>query len=129
MGSELGRSYAQAWSSRRPERVAEFFAESGQIAINNGEPLRGREAIENMAAGFYAAFPDLMVHCDDFRRAGTHALFAWTLVGHHNETKHQVRIAGWEEWDLESGGKIVSSRGWFDSVDYENQIAGRTSPF
>ncbi|MES2000895.1 MAG: nuclear transport factor 2 family protein [Pseudomonadota bacterium] len=128
MRSELGRSYAQAWSSKRPERVAEFYAEDGQIVINNGSPLRGHEAISNMAAGFYAAFPDLIVHCDDFRLAGTHALFAWTLEGHHAETKRRVRIAGWEEWDLDGGGKVLSSRGWFDTVAYENQIAGRASP-
>lgn len=128
MRSELGRSYAQAWSSKRPERVAEFYAEDGQIVINNGSPLRGHEAISNMAAGFYAAFPDLIVHCDDFRLAGTHALFAWTLEGHHAETERRVRIAGWEEWDLDGGGKVLSSRGWFDTVAYENQIAGRASP-
>lgn len=81
MRSELGRSYAQAWSSKQPVRVAEFYAVDGRIVINNGELLRGREAIAKMAAGFYAAFPDLLVHCDDFRLAGSHALFAWTLEG------------------------------------------------
>jgi uncharacterized protein (TIGR02246 family) len=126
--SNLGEHYAQAWSSLQPKRVAEFYAEAGQIVINDGEPLRGSEAIADMAAGFYAAFPDLVVDCDDFRLAGTHALFAWTLDGHHFESRHRVRINGWEEWDLDSGGKIVSSRGWFDALDYENQIAGRASP-
>jgi uncharacterized protein (TIGR02246 family) len=128
MHSELGRSYARAWSSKRPERVAGFYAHDGQIIINNGEPLRGHDAVSKMAAGFYAAFPDLIVHCDDFRLAGNHALFAWTLDGHHAETKRRVRIGGWEEWDLDGAGKVLSSKGWFDTVAYENQIAGRSSP-
>jgi uncharacterized protein (TIGR02246 family) len=128
MSSELGQAYAEAWSSRQPGLVAEYYAEDGQIVINDGEPLRGRDAIAAMAAGFYAAFPDLVVHCDDFRLAGAHALFAWTLEGHHAETRRRVRIAGWEEWDLDGGGKVASSRGWFDAGAYEDQIAGRASP-
>ncbi len=125
MRTELGRLYAEAWSSRQPERVAEFYAEDGQIVINRGEPMRGREAIAKMAAGFYAAFPDLVVRCDDFRLAGAHALFAWTLDGHHVETKRRVRIGGWGEWALDRRDKVAFSRGWFDAVGYENQIAGR----
>lgn len=81
-----------------------------------------------MAAGFYAAFPDLIVQCDDFRVAGPHALFVWTLAGHHAETKRRVTVCGWEEWDLDRSGKVISSRGWFDVADYENQIAGRALP-
>jgi len=127
MPSELGRAYAEAWSSHRPERVAAFYADDGQIVVNKGEAIRGRAAIANMAAGFYAAFPDMIVQCDDFRLAGLHALFAWTLDGHHAETKRRVRVRGWEEWDLNAAGKVASSRGWFDAADYENQIAGRAS--
>ena len=127
MRRELGQRYAEAWSSRQPDRVAEFYAEEGQIVINSGEPMRGHAAIAKMAAGFYAAFPDLLVYCDDFRLAGAHALFAWTLDGHHAETKRRVRIGGWEEWDLDSRNKVASSRGWFDAIAYEDQIAGRAS--
>jgi len=128
MRNELGRLYAEAWSSKQPERVAQFYAEDGQIVINSGESMRGRGAIAKMAAGFYASFPDLVVHCDDFRRAGTHALFAWTLDGHQGETMRQVTIGGWEEWTLDSRDKVAFSRGWFDAVAYESQIAGRASP-
>ena len=128
MRSELGGLYAEAWSSRKPERVAECYAAEGQIIIYGGEPSCGHEAIAKMAAGFYAAFPDLVVHCDEFRRAGEHALFAWTLDGHHVETKRRVKIGGWEEWALDDRHKVALSRGWFDAVAYEDQIAGRASP-
>jgi hypothetical protein len=76
-----------------------------------------------MAAGFYAEFPDLVVRCDDIRTAGRHAIFVWTLEGHHAETKSFVRVGGWEEWDLDENLKVRSSLGWFDSAEYQRQIA------
>lgn len=125
---KLGHDYSAAWSSKAPAAVASFYSADGQIVINGGQPMRGHEAIAEMAAGFYAAFPDLIVRCDDFRIAGKHALFLWTLEGHHAETKNFVRVGGWEEWDLDDQSKVKSSQGWFDTVEYEDQIAGRTRP-
>jgi hypothetical protein len=77
-----------------------------------------------MAAGFFSEFPDLVVHCDELRVAGDHAVFAWTLEGHHAETKNHVKLSGWEEWDLDGDMKVKSSLGWFDAADYERQVAG-----
>ena len=123
--STLGEDYATAWSSKSPAAVASFYAEDGRIIINPGTPSVGQKAIAEMAAGFYAAFPDLIVHCDTIRIAGKHALFAWTLEGRHAETKNFVKVAGWEEWELDDHGKVKSSLGWYDAGDYEAQIAGR----
>ena len=124
----LGHDYSAAWSSKSAAAVASFYSADGQIIINGGEPMSGHKAIAEMAAGFYAAFPDLIVRCDDFRVAGKHALFLWTLEGHHAETKSFVKVGGWEEWDLDDRSKVKASLGWFDTVDYEDQIAGRTRP-
>jgi uncharacterized protein (TIGR02246 family) len=120
----MAKDYAKGWSSRSPERVASFFAEDGRIEINRGEALQGREAIAEMAAGFFAEFPDLIVHCDGIRVAGNHAIFLWTLEGHHAKTKNYVKVRGWEEWELDDDLKVKSSLGWFAAVDYERQIAG-----
>ena len=95
----LGTAYAEAWSSLNPDSVAAFYASDGTISINGGEILRGRTAISEMAAGFFAEFPDLQVYCDDARGAGPHAIFVWTLEGHHVDTKNHVKIGGWEEWE------------------------------
>ncbi len=122
---QLGRDYSAAWSSKSPAAVAAFFAEDGEIAINGGQPMKGRKAIADMAAGFYAAFPDLIVRCDGVRVAGRHVLFLWTLEGRHAETRNFVAVSGWEEWDLDDASKVTSSLGWFDTGDYEGQIAGR----
>ncbi|WP_171099425.1 ester cyclase [Ruegeria sp. HKCCD7255] len=122
--NNLARDYAVAWSSGDPDAVAAFFAEDGQIIINRGDVLKGRAAIVEMASGFYAEFPDLEVRCDMMRWAGNHAIFVWTLEGHHAQTGNHVVTRGWEEWDLTEDGKVQSSLGWFDAEDYQRQIDG-----
>jgi uncharacterized protein (TIGR02246 family) len=120
---QMAASYSKAWSSGSPEAVASHYAHDGQISINRGDTIIGRAAIAEMAAGFYAEFPDLVVHCDDVRTAGDHAIFVWTLEGHHAETKNLVKVGGWEEWELDENMKVNSSLGWFDANEYERQIA------
>lgn len=121
--NEIAKAYARAWSSKSPEAVASFYAADGRITINRGDALIGREAIVEMAAGFYAEFPDLVVHCDEARLAGDHAIFIWTLEGHHAETKNYVKVGGWEEWELDGNMKVKASLGWFDAEDYDRQVA------
>ena len=122
---QLARDYALAWSSGEPEAVASFYTEDGEISINRGDVIKGRAAVAEMAAGFYAEFPDLEVRCDLMRKAGSHAVFIWTLEGHHAETKNHVVTGGWEEWELNEEMKVISSKGWFDADDYQRQIDGR----
>lgn len=119
---EFANAYAEAWSSKSPEAVASFYAPDGQISINRAEALKGRAAIVRMAAGFHADFPDLTVRCDGVQAAGSHAIFLWTLEGHHVQTRAYVRVRGWEEWEIDEQSKIKSSLGWFDVEDYEGQI-------
>lgn len=121
---QLARDYALAWSSGEPEAVASFYAEDGEISINRGDVIKGRAAVAEMAAGFYAEFPDLEVRCDLMRKAGSHAVFIWTLEGHHYETKNHVVTGGWEEWELDEEMKVTSSKGWFDEREYQRQIDG-----
>ena len=118
----LARRYAEAWTSGDPAAVASFYAEDGEIIINRGDPHVGRAAVEAMAAGFYAEFPDLVVHCDLPRSAGDHAVFVWTLEGHHATTGRYVRVGGWKEWELNSDGLVSKSLGWFDSAEYDRQV-------
>lgn len=116
--------YTAAWNSGSPDAVASFFAEDGQIVINRGEPWTGRAGVRDMAAGFFADVPDLELVCDKIRIAGNHMAFMWTFTGHDATTGNPLDIAGWEEWDLNTEGKVVASRGWFDAQDYARQAAG-----
>ena len=120
----MASEYANAWSSGNPAEVASFYTADGQISINRGEALVGTQAITEMAAGFHAEFPDLEIRCDLMRCAGVHALFAWTLEGHHAETKNHVVVTGWEEWELDEAMKVRKSLGWYDADDYQRQVDG-----
>ena len=126
MNIEKARAYAAAWSSLEPSAVASFYAEDGGISINRGEVSKDRAQIAEMAAGFYAEFPDLVVRLDAFHGAGDHAVFHWTLEGNHSETANYVKVSGWEEWDLNAAGEVAFSRGWFDADNYDAQVAGRS---
>ena len=123
--NNLARDYAIAWSSGDADAVARFFASDGQISINRGDLIVGRAAIAEMARGLFAEFPDLEVRCDMLRWAGNHAIFVWTLEGHHAQTGNHVVTRGWEEWELTADHEVQSSLDWFDADDYQRQIDGR----
>lgn len=117
-------AYTAASNSGSAEAVASFYAPEGTIIINRGTPWEGRAGIAAMAAGFYTDVPDLSLTCDGLRIAGDHVAYLWTFTGHHAQTRNPLRIIGWEEWDLDSEGKVTASRGWYDAADYARQVAG-----
>jgi uncharacterized protein (TIGR02246 family) len=121
----IAEAYTAAWNSGAPEAVASFYAATGRIVINGGAPWQGRAEVARMAQGFFADVPDLVLTCDTLRCAGDHAAYLWTFTGHHAVTKNPLSIAGLEEWDFDAEGKIASSRGWYDALDYARQVAGQ----
>ena len=123
--AKVAKDYTEAWNSKSTAAVASFFAEDGQIIINDGAPWVGRARVEDMASGFYTDVPDLTLVCDDLRCAGNHAVFVWTFTGHDAKTGNPLNIRGWEEWDIGPNLKVTASRGWFDAEDYARQAEGR----
>ena len=123
--AKMAADYTAAWNSKSPEAVASFYAEDGEIIINNGDPWSGRSRVKDMAAGFYADVPDLTLTCDDVRCAGTHVIFVWTFTGHDASSGNPLNIQGWEEWEIGDDLKVKASRGWFDAVDYGRQAEGK----
>jgi uncharacterized protein (TIGR02246 family) len=121
----MAAAYTAAWNSGSPQAVASFYAADGNIVINRGEPWKGRKGVGEMAAGFFADVPDLRLVCDEVRCAGDHVAYVWTFTGTHAATKNPLRVAGWEEWDLDADLKVVASRGWYDAADYERQTTAR----
>ena len=120
--SRMAAAYTAAWNSGSPDAVASFYAPDGRIVINRGQPWVGRQAVADMAAGFFADVPDLQLVCDEVRCAGEHVAYCWTFTGTHAATKRPLRVVGWEEWDLDADLQVVASRGWYDAADYERQI-------
>lgn len=120
----MAAEYTAAWNSHTAEAVAAHYAEDGEIIINNGAPWTGRGRVAEMAAGFFADVPDLVLTCDDVRCSESHAIYVWTFTGHDAGTKNPLKISGWEEWELGEDLKVKASRGWFDANDYARQVAG-----
>jgi nuclear transport factor 2 (NTF2) superfamily protein len=114
----LARSYTEAWCSHDPARVAAHYAAGGTIAINGGGPA----PIEEVAAGFIAAFPDIEVVMDDLVVGDGVVEYRWTFTGTSSETGNAVRISGREEWALGDDGLIASSIGRYDQAEYDRQL-------
>jgi uncharacterized protein (TIGR02246 family) len=123
--SKIAGIYEAAWNSGDPLEVASCYAENGSIVINRGAPWQGQVKVAEMAAGFFADVNNMRVILDELRVAGDHVAFIWTFTGKHAATGNLLDVKGWEEWDLDSNGSIVESRGWFDADDYARQVSGR----
>jgi uncharacterized protein (TIGR02246 family) len=123
--AKIANDYTAAWNSNSAAAVASFYAEDGEIIINNGDPWTGRSRVQDMAAGFYAVVPDLTLTCDDLRCSGSHVIFVWTFTGHDASTGNPLSIRGWEEWEVGEDFKVKLSKGWFDAEGYARQAAGQ----
>jgi len=119
--------YAAAWSGQDPAKLASFYAENGTLQVNASDPSVGRGAVAATAAGFMAAFPDMVVTLDAVSGKGRHATFHWTWTGTNSGpggTGHAVRMKGYEEWTFNDDGLLVESKGHCDEAEYERQLAG-----
>ena len=122
---ELAERYTAAWCSGDAPSVAAFYAENGSLSVNGGAPAAGREAITAVAQGFMTAFPDMEVFLDDLLVQDDRAIYRWTLTGTNSGpggTGHEVRISGFEVWQIGKDGLIAHSRGYFDSAAYLRQL-------
>ena len=113
---DFAQRYTAAWCSLVAASVAAFFATDGELAINDGAPAVGRQAITEVAQSFMTAFPDLRVVMDKVLLKGDHTEYHWTLTGANTGpggTGHRVRIGGYELWQFGPDGLIAQSLGYF----------------
>lgn len=123
--NEFGRRYAEAWCSQHPDSVAAFFSEEGSLSVNDGAPAVGRRAIAEVAKGFMADFPDMVVTMDALETKAEGTIFHWTLEGTNTGpggTGKRIRISGYEVWQIGAVGLVAKSRGHFDNAEYEYQL-------
>ena len=125
---EFAERYAAAWSSQKPRKLAAFYAEDGVLIVNNGEPARGRDAIEDRARGFMKAFPDMVVNLEKLVEEGDRVVFHWHWTGRNTGpggSGYPVDIRGYEVWTFNSEGLIAESLGNYDEEEYERQVGTR----
>ncbi len=124
---DFGNEYANAWSSQKPERVADFFASDASLQVNDGEPAVGTEAITNVAKGFMDAFPDMVVAMDSLITKSNKIRFYRTLTGTNTffgGTENKVKISGFEEWTMNKEGLVRESKGHFNAEEHNRQLNG-----
>ena len=120
----FAEEYTAAWCSRNAARVGAFYEQNGSLSVNGSEAA-GREAIKSVAQGFMTAFPNLKVRFDDLLIEDDRVTYHWTLMGTNSGpggTGREVRISGFEVWQMGANGLIASSQGSFDSADYNRQL-------
>ena len=128
---EFAQRYTAAWCSHDPAAVARFFSSNGSLRVNADPPARGREAISEVARGFFTAFPDLHVFMDELRIDNGRVVYCWTLTGTNagpGGNGKRVRIGGTEEWKLGADGLVDESQGRFDTAVYQRQLEHGCDP-
>jgi len=121
----LAERYTEAWCSQTPSKVASFYEEDGSLSVNGGAPAIGRSTIAEAARGFMTDFPDLTVQLDDLAFLDQQIRYHWTLTGTNtdqNGTERKISISGYEVWEIGMTGLIATSRGHFDSEEYQRQM-------
>jgi predicted ester cyclase len=122
---DFAARYTAAWCSQSPASVAEFYSPAGSLTVNNGVPAVGRNAITEIARSFMTAFPDMRIVMNELLVHGDRLEYHWTLSGTNTGpggTGHQVRIGGFELWQISADGLIASSQGHFDAAEYRRQL-------
>lgn len=123
--------YTAAWCSRDPAQVAAMYSLHGSLAVNDGAPSVGRQAIADLARSFMAALPDLHLILDRLEIKENHADYHWTLSGTNSGpggTGQKICISGFERWQFATDGLIQRSSGHFDAADYEQQLQHGAHP-
>jgi SnoaL-like protein len=121
----FAKSYAQAWSGKRPRFVALYFAEDGSLQVNDQKPAKGRDEISNVAKGFMTDLPDMHVRYDSLVTKSNGIEFHWTLLATNSGpsgTGKKVRVSGYEFWQISKEGLISKSQGHFPTEEYNRQL-------
>jgi uncharacterized protein (TIGR02246 family) len=122
---EFAKRYTEAWCGNDPSKVAECFSLDGSLRVNDADPAIGRAAIQEVAQGFMAMFPNMKLTMDDLKINGDRAVYHWTLDGTNpgpRGTGKKVRISGYEEWTRSADGLIAESLGHFDDAEFQRQL-------
>ena len=122
---EFTKGYAAAWSSQDPELLPSHYAEDGSLKVNDDAPAVGRDAVEELARGFMAGFPDMVVRLEKIVEQGERIEFHWRWTGSHTGTGGtgaSVDLRGFEVWAFNDEGKLTESLGHFDEAEYDRQL-------
>jgi len=124
---EFGKNYTEAWNSKEPAKMASFYAEDGELTVNNGTPAIGRQQLAETAQSYMEAFPDMVLTMDSLTVNNGKYRYYWTFKGTNSGpggTGKKVDFSGFEEWTMNKEGLVQTSIGTYDAEDYQRQLEG-----
>ena len=124
---EFGKNYTEAWKSKEPAKMASFYAEYGELTVNNGTPAIGRQQLGETAQSYMEAFPDMVLTMDSLTVNNGNYRYYWTFKGTNigpGGTGNKVDFSGFEEWTINEQGLVQTSIGTYDAEDYQRQLEG-----
>ena len=124
---EFGQKYTDAWNSKKPEKMASFYAEDGILTVNKGTPAIGRKQLAETAQSYMEAFPDMELTMDSLTKGNGNYRYYWTFKGTNSGpegTGNKVDFSGFEEWTMNDHGLVQKSIGTYDADDYARQLNG-----
>jgi len=114
-----------AWNSHDPEKVAEFYTDDVVYEdVTFGEVAHGREELKKLAAGFFAAVPDMKLERVSVFQHGDHGSSEWVFSGTDvglYKTGKKFSVRGASVFELR-GGKFSSNRDYYDSASIMRQV-------
>ena len=121
------RRYVEQLYNRR-EPAADQIIDPDVVFHEPARTIRGREELEQRAAAFRAAFPDLHVAIEDELAEGDRVATRWTLRGTHRgefagiaPTGKAVSVAGIIIWRI-ADGRIQEAWGSYDTLGLMQQL-------
>jgi predicted ester cyclase len=124
---EFGEKYTAAWNSKKPEKMASFYAQDGSLTVNNGTPAVGRDQLTETAKSYMEAFPDMELTMDSLVADSDTYKYHWTFIGTNtgpSGTGNKVNFSGFERWTMNNEGLVQKSIGNYDADDYNRQLNG-----
>ncbi len=124
---EFGQKYTDAWNSKKPEKMASFYAEDGTLTVNNGNPAVGRKQIAETTQSYMEAFPDIELTMDSLTVGDGTYRYYWTFKGTNTGpggTGNKVDFSGFEEWTMNDQGLVQKSVGTYNAKVYQRQLKG-----
>jgi steroid delta-isomerase-like uncharacterized protein len=124
-GTTLVDKNFAAWNSHDPEKVVALYTDDVVYEdVTFAEVAHGREELKKMAAGFFAAVPDMKLVIVKVSQHGNQGsvewLFSGTDIGLFKSGK-KFSVRGASIFELR-GGKFASNRDYYDSASIMRQV-------
>ncbi|HTK95147.1 MAG TPA: nuclear transport factor 2 family protein [Terriglobales bacterium] len=120
----LDRQFA-AWNAHDPEKLASLYTDDVVYEdVAFGQIAHGREELKKMAAGFFAAVPDMKLEIVSFSQHGNEGSVEWVFSGTDAglfKTGKKFSVRGASRYELR-GGKFSSNRDYYDSASIMRQV-------